>query len=73
MNWRQLFRGTAVAYTAVPLLAFSATLLFIASLGLDWQVTLNRALGLDGPCLWGSRSGRSRSYMLVASRRESVP
>ena len=69
MNWRQLFRGTAVAYTAVPLLAFSATLLFIASLGLDWQVTLNRALGLVG-LVCGAAGLAAAVFMLIASRRE---
>jgi len=69
MNWRQLFRGTAVAYTAVPLLAFSATLLFIASLGLGWQVSLNRALGLVG-LVCGAAGLAAAVFMLIASRRE---
>ena len=69
MNWRQLSRGTAVTYTAVPLLAFSATLLFIASLGLDWQVSINRAIGLIG-LVCGAAGLAAAIYMVAASRRE---
>ena len=71
MNWRHLFRGTAVAYTAVPLLAFSATLLFIASLGLDWQASFNRALGLIG-LVCGAAGLAAAIYLLVSSRREQA-
>ena len=69
MNWRQLFRGTAVAYIVAPLLAFSATLLFAAGLGLDWEVSFNRAIGLIG-LVCGAAGIAAAVYVLVASRRE---
>ncbi len=69
MNWRQLFRGAAVAYTAVPLLAFSATLLVIGALGLDWQVSFSRTVGLIG-LVCGAAGLAASIYMLAASRRE---
>ena len=69
MNWRQLFKGTTVAYTAVPLLAFSATLLLVVSLGLDWQASLNRAIGLIG-LVCGAAGLAAAIYLLLASRRE---
>ncbi len=69
MNWRHLFRGTAVAYIVAPLLAFSATLLFISSLGLDWQASFGRAIGLVG-LVCGAAGLGAAIYVLVASRRE---
>ena len=69
MNWRQLFRGTAVAYIVAPLLAFSATLLFAAGLGLDWEVSFNRAIGLIG-LVCGAAGIAAAVYVLVSSRRE---
>ncbi len=71
MNWRNLPKGTALAYIAVPLLAFSATLLFVASLGLDWQASFNRTVGLLG-LVCGAAGLAAAIYMLVSTRREQA-
>ena len=70
MNWRHLFRGTALVYTAVPLLALSATLLFVATLGLDWQVAFDRTATILG-LLCGAAGLAATMYILVASRKDA--
>lgn len=70
MKWRQLLRGTAFAYTAVPLLGLSATLLFIGSLGLDWQDTYDRAATALG-LLCGATGLAAAIYILLAARGEA--
>ena len=68
---RHLLKRTAFAYTAVPLLAFSVTLLFIASFDLDWQVGFGRAIEFLG-LLCGAAGLAAAMYMLVTSRREKA-
>ena len=46
-------------------------MLFIASLGLDWQASFNRALGLIG-LVCGAAGLAAAIYLLVSSRREQA-
>ena len=70
MKWRHLLTRTGLGYVAVPLLGLSATLLFVAALGLDLQGTVDRtviALGL----VCGAAGMAAVVYMIVASRSET--
>ena len=69
MNWRHLFRGTALVYTAVPLLALSATLLLLMLLGLE-QEAFNRAAVVPG-LLLGACGLAAAIYVLVGSRKDA--
>ena len=69
MNWRHLFRGTALVYTAVPLLALSATLLLLMLLGLE-QEAFNRAAVVPG-LLLGACGLAAAIYVLVGYRKDA--
>ncbi len=63
-------KRSVVAYAAVPLLALSATVLFIASLGVGWQITVDRTIAAFG-IVCGAAGLVAVTYILVNARSDA--